>query len=256
MKRRTILDIQAMKGQTPISMLTAYDYPTAAIIDESGVDMMLVGDSVGNVLLGYPNTLGVSLDAMIHHGRAVSLAAKQALVVVDMPFGSYQASPEQAVRSGCTLMAQTNAQALKLEGGAHMAPTVRALVKAGIPVMGHVGLTPQSVHQLGGFKAQGKTQAQAEAIIEGARALQDAGAFSIVLECMPETLAAQITTELSIPTIGIGSGEQTDGQVLVFHDLMGYTTGRTPSFVRPLDNLRERMGEVIQQYIQRTKARQ
>ncbi len=237
-------------------MLTAYDYPTAAIVDQAGVDMILVGDSLGNVLLGQPNTLAVSLEAMIHHGQAVCKGVEQALVVIDMPFGTYQASVELAVKNACKLMAQTGAQALKLEGGQPMAATVHKLVESGIPIMGHIGLTPQSVHQLGGFKAQGKTQAHADRLMQDALALQKAGAFSIVLECIPDALAEQITRELHIPTIGIGAGTQTDGQVLVFHDLMGYTTGRTPKFVRPMDNLRERMTEVVGQYIQRTKARQ
>ena len=199
-----------------ISMLTCYDYSTAKLIDASGVNAILVGDSLGSVMLGYPDTLAVTVEDMIHHGAAVARGAKNALVVVDMPFMSYQASVYDAVVNAGRIMKQTHCTAVKLEGGVRVRDQIEAIVSAGIPVVGHVGLTPQSVNAFGGYKVQGKTEAAALALIEDALAVQEAGAFGVVIECVPRELAALITRRLSIPTIGIGAGADCDGQVLVY----------------------------------------
>lgn len=255
MSQKTILDITAMKGQTPIAMLTAYDFPTAAILDESGIDMLLVGDSLGNVIYGMKNTLPVTLDMIIGHARAVVLATKNALVIGDLPFGSYQVSTEQGVESALRLMAESGVQAVKLEGGQAVVPIIKKLTDHGVPVMAHVGLTPQSVHQLGGFKMQGKTPETAKKIMDDAKAVEQAGAFSVVLECVDSPVARDITQTLRIPTIGIGAGKDCDGQVLVTHDLLGYTVSPVPKFVEQEINLRTIMGEAVKSYIQKTKSR-
>jgi len=222
MPKITIPDIYKKKAEgRKITVLTAYDFPTAQIVDEAGIDIALVGDSLGNVVQGVANTLPVTMDEMIYHTRMVSRAAQSALVVGDMPFLSYQADIAEAVRNAGRFLKEAGAEAVKLEGGTSVAATIRAIVAAGIPVMGHVGLTPQHVHALGGFKVQGRDEAAREKILADARAVQESGAFSIVLEAVPSTLAKEISGMLSIPTIGIGAGPHCDGQVLVLHDLLG-----------------------------------
>jgi len=231
--KKTAKDIRDMKGTgQPITCLTAYDYPTAQLLDEAGFDIVLVGDSLGMVLLGYESTCSVTMREMIHHTKAVSRAVKSGLVVTDMPYGSYESTAVQAYRNACRLIKQGGASCVKLEGGVRMAKIVSALTRQGIPVMGHVGLTPQSVEELGGYKVQGRTPEAALRISEDARALEEAGAFSIVLECIPSDLAKRITSEVTIPTIGIGAGSHCDGQVLVSHDLLGLLDGPQPKFVR------------------------
>jgi 3-methyl-2-oxobutanoate hydroxymethyltransferase len=228
-----------------ISVLTAYDFPTARLLDDAGVDCLLVGDSLGVVVQGWETTLRVTLDQMIYHVEMVGRAARRALVVADLPFGSYQASVAQAVESSARFLKETRARAVKLEGGQTAAPAIRAIVEAGIPVMGHVGLTPQSVHKLGGFKVQ----RDADRILEDARAVAEAGAFSIVLECIPAPLAARITSELPIPTIGIGAGAECDGQVLVSHDLLGLFEGFRPKFVRRYAEMAGVVREAARRYV-------
>ena len=217
-------------------MLTAYDFSFARIFDEAGIDVLLVGDSLGNVVQGLENTLPVTLDEAIYHTRLVARAARRALVVGDMPFGSYQVSPEDALRSAIRFLKEGGAHAVKLEGGTAVAPTVERIVAAEIPVMGHVGLTPQAVHRMGGYRVQGRSEAGAERVLEAALAVEAAGAFAVVLEGMPASLATEITRALRIPTIGIGAGPGCDGQVLVMHDLLGLSDW-TPSFVKQYANL-------------------
>jgi len=238
MDKITIHDIQAKKTRgEPITMLTAYDYPTALLLEQSGIDMILVGDSVGMVVHGLESTLPVTMDMMVLHCRAVRRGAARALVIGDMPFMSYQLGIDDAKRNAARLLVEGGADAVKLEGGAHMAPTVRALVEIGIAVQGHIGLTPQSVSQMGGFKVQGKSVAAARKLIDDARALERAGAFSLVLEGIPARLAGLITRSVSIPTIGIGAGAACDGQVLVTHDLLGLFDRFTPKFARQYADL-------------------
>jgi 3-methyl-2-oxobutanoate hydroxymethyltransferase len=242
----TIHDLAAMRTRGErFVMLTAYDANAAAILDELGVPVILVGDSLGMVMLGHDTTLPVTLDDMIHHARAVTRGARRALVVVDLPFGTYQEGPEQALASAVRVMKEARAGAVKLEGGARSVPAVRTLVAAGIPVMGHLGLTPQSVAQFGGFRVQGRAPEAATRLREDARALAEAGAFAIVLECIPAELAAQVSAEAGVPTIGIGAGPSTDGQVLVWHDLLGLTPGPHPRFVRTYEDLRGRIGDAV-----------
>lgn len=255
MNRKTILDILKMKGTAPIAMLTAYDYPMAHMLDEAGVDVLLVGDSVGNVIYGAENTLGVTVDDIVRHARAVARGARQALVVADMPFGSYQASAGAAVNHAARMLAEGGAHAVKLEGGVAVAATIRRLVEVGIPVMGHVGLTPQSVHQLGGYRIHGKTNLEAKKVFEDARAVEKAGAFAVVLECVEAELARTISQELAIPTIGIGSGPGCDGQVLVTNDLMGLTVSPVPKFVEPLADLRPLVTETARRFVDKVKTR-
>lgn len=220
------------KAGTPITMLTAYDYPTAQLADEAGMDILLVGDSLAMVVLGHENTLSVTVDEMLHHCRAVKRGAKTAMLVGDMPFMSYQVDAASALRNAGRFLQEAGMDAVKLEGGRAVTQQVRAIVAAGIPVMGHIGLTPQSINALGGFRVQGKTAAEAKRLLDDALALQEAGCFSIVLESVPDRLADDITRRLSIPTIGIGAGVGTSGQVLVFHDLLGLFERFTPKFVR------------------------
>jgi 3-methyl-2-oxobutanoate hydroxymethyltransferase len=220
----------------PISMLTAYDYPFARIFDAAGIDVLLVGDSLGNVVQGQSTTLPVTLEETVYHTRLVSRAAARALVVADLPFGSYQISEEDAVRSAVRCIKEGGAHAVKLEGGVAMAPTIARIARAEIPVMGHVGLTPQSVHRMGGHRVQGRSEQGARRVLEDAHAVQDAGAFAVVLEGMPAELARRVTAELSIPTIGIGAGVGCDGQVLVMHDMLGLSEW-TPGFVKAYANL-------------------
>ncbi len=236
------------KGE-PISMLTAYDYPTAMSMDQAGVDAILVGDSLAMVVLGYENTLPVTMEEMLHHSRAVARGAKSALLVGDMPFMSYQISVQEAVRNAGRFLQQGGMDAVKLEGGRERADAIRAITGAGIPVMGHLGLTPQSVHQLGGFRAQGKTASAAQRLLEDAQTLEEAGCFSLVLEAVPARLAQFISNRVSIPTIGIGAGAGCDGQVLVTHDLLGLFDRFTPKFVRKYTNLHQQMQQAFAAYI-------
>jgi 3-methyl-2-oxobutanoate hydroxymethyltransferase len=253
MAPRTVPELRATKGRERLAVLTAYDFQIASMLDEAGIDILLVGDSLGNVIYGLPTTLGVTLEDTLRHTMAVTRATKQALVVADMPFGSYQPSVEMAVTNASRLIAEGGAQAVKLEGGRPMAETVHRLVEVGIPVMGHVGLTPQSYHQLGGYRIRGKSNGEAEAIHQDALAIEKAGAFAVVLECVEPALASEITRALSIPTIGIGSGPDCDGQVLVTNDLLGLTVSHVPKFVEPLANLRTVILEAAQNYVRRTK---
>ena len=246
--RKSIFDLLDRKGQHPVSMLTAYDFHTAQTIDEAGIDMILVGDSLGNVMLGYENTLAVTVEDMIHHGKAVCRAAKQAFVVIDMPFMSYQASVEDAVRNAGRIMKETNCQAVKLEGGVEYADRIKAIVQAGIPVVAHIGLTPQSFNALGGYKVQGKSLEQAQKLLKDAKAVEEAGAFAITLECVPEALAKLITEQSNALTIGIGAGKYCDGQVLVYQDMLGFTDGFTPKFVKKYADLHSVMLEAFKQY--------
>ena len=222
----------AKKEGRKITMLTAYDYAAARLLDEAGVDALLVGDSLGNVVLGYDTTLRVTLDDMIHHGKAVARGARRAFVAVDMPFMSYQSSVYDAVCNAGRIIKETGAQAVKLEGGVLAVPQIQAIVNATIPVMAHVGLTPQAVHALGGFKVQGREAAAAQRLLDDARAVQEAGAFAVVLECVPARLAAKITEKLHIPTIGIGAGSSCDGQVLVVNDMLGFFPESSAKFVK------------------------
>lgn len=242
----TSLHIRQAKNQRKLVMLTAYDYPSALLADAAGLDMLLVGDSLGMTMLGQGDTLGVTMEHMIHHSRAVSAARSRALVVCDMPFMSYESDPKTAVRNAGRLMAEGGARAVKLEGA--WLPQVRAMVAAGIPVMGHLGLTPQHVAALGGFRVQGRTAQAARKLLEDSLALQEAGCFSLVLECVPQEVAAHVTAALEIPTIGIGAGAQCDGQVLVYHDVLGLTAGHTPRFVKQYAALGAQITEAVAQY--------
>ena len=241
------------KGEK-ITMLTAYDYPTAAALDEAGVDILLVGDSLGMVVLGYDSTLPVTMEDMIIHTKAVSRAAKRAMVLGDMPFMSYQISVEDAVYNAGRFMQEAGAHGVKLEGGREVAEVTRRIASSGIPVMAHLGLTPQSVHQLGGYKVQGKEDTVAKRIMEDAKILEEAGAFSLVLECVPAVLAEKISRSLSIPTIGIGSGVHCDGQVLVVHDMLGMFERFTPKFVKKYADLNVQIKGAVKQYCEEVRA--
>ena len=244
----SIHDLQALKaGGQRFAMLTAYDYLSAQILDEAGVPILLVGDSLGMVVLGYDSTVPVTMEEMLHHTRAVSRGASRALVVGDMPFGSYQGSLDEAFTNAARFLKEGGAKAVKLEGP--RVELTRRLVAAGIPVMAHLGLTPQSVNQFGGFKVQGREDAAADQLVADALALQEAGAFSLVLEAIPSELGARVTAALEIPTIGIGAGADTDGQVLVFHDFLGMTAGRLPRFVKQYANLRGEMVAATKAYM-------
>jgi 3-methyl-2-oxobutanoate hydroxymethyltransferase len=248
-KKVTTLALRQKKEQgEPIVMLTAYDYPTAMAEDQAGVDVILVGDSLGMVVLGYENTLPVTMEEMLHHCRAVSRGAKSALLVGDMPFMSYQVSAEEALRNAGHFLQQGGMDAVKLEGGRERIDAVRAIVGAGIPVMGHLGLTPQSVHQLGGFRPQGRTASAAKRLLEDALLLEEAGCFSLVLESVPARLAELVSKRLSIPTIGIGAGIGCDGQVLVTHDLLGLFDRFTPKFVKKYANFHAEMQRAFSEF--------
>jgi len=247
-KRVTVPDVMAAKGRRKLSMLTAYDYPTALLVDRSGMDMILVGDSLAMVVLGHEDTLSVGMTEMLHHTRAVARAVERVLVIGDMPFMSYQVSIEQAVLNAGRFLQEGRAQAVKLEGGARVVPQARAMVAAGIPVQGHLGLTPQSAAQMGGFKVQGKSAEAAKILIEDAQALSEAGCFSIVLEAIPAPIAARITASVPIPTIGIGAGPDCDGQVLVIHDVLGLFERFRPRFVKQYAQLGQEMLKALTQY--------
>lgn len=248
--KNTVLSFQKAKTDgKKLTMLTAYDYSTAKLIDSTGVNSILVGDSLGNVILGYEDTISVTMEDMIHHGKAVCRGAKDALVIVDMPFMSYQISVEQALENAGRLMKETHCQAVKLEGGKNICPQIKAMVAAGIPVCAHLGLTPQHINAFGGFKVQGKTEMAAKQLLEDAKAVQDAGAFALVLEAIPAKLAKLITQTLDIPTIGIGAGNQTDGQVLVYADLLGLFSDFTPKFVKRYTNIATLIDQAVKNFI-------
>jgi len=256
-KKVTTLTLRQKKERgEPITMLTAYDYPTALSMDQAGVDAILVGDSLGMVVLGYANTLPVTMEEMLHHSRAVARGAKNSLLIGDMPFMSYQADMNDAVRNAGRFLQQAGMDAVKLEGGRERADAVRAIVSAGIPVMGHLGLTPQSVNQLGGFRTQGKTAPAAKKLLEDALLLEEAGCFSLVLESVPARLAEHISRKISIPTIGIGAGVGCDGQVLVTHDLLGLFDRFTPKFVKKYADFHGEMKRAFGEYLAEVQARQ
>lgn len=251
---RTV-DLVRMKADgQKIVALTAYDALFAALLDQAAIDILLVGDSVHQVLGGAPSTLGATLDQMIYHGRQVVRGTSRSLVVIDLPFMSYQVSVEDALRNAGRVLKETGASAVKLEGGTTMAPTVAALVERGIPVMGHIGLTPQSVHALGGYRVQGREQASADRLIGDAQALQDAGVFAVVLELVPATLAGTISRSLTIPTIGIGAGPECDGQVLVLHDMLGLNEGFKPKFLKHYASLAEEVRSAAGSYREDVRA--
>ncbi|HET7853201.1 MAG TPA: 3-methyl-2-oxobutanoate hydroxymethyltransferase [Candidatus Methylomirabilis sp.] len=255
--RVTTVTLREMKDRGErISMLTAYDYPIARLLDEAGIEVILVGDSLAMVGLGYETTLPVTMEEMLHHVRAVSRGVKRALLVADMPFGSFQASVEEGMRNAGRFLKEAGAQAVKLEGGREVADLTQRLTSAGIPVMGHLGLTPQMVHQFGGFKVQGRTAAAAERLREDALLLEEAGIFALVLEGIPWQVAEVITKELRIPTIGIGAGSPCDGQVLVTNDLLGLFDDFTPKFVKRYANLKEVIATAFTRYRQEVRAGQ
>ncbi|HSD28517.1 MAG TPA: 3-methyl-2-oxobutanoate hydroxymethyltransferase [Vicinamibacteria bacterium] len=251
----TVLDLQEKRDRgEPIAMITAYDFPTARAVDKAGMDAILVGDSLAMVVLGHPNTLSVSMDEMLHHARAVSRGAASALLIGDMPFLSYQADAIEAVRNAGRFLKEAGMDAVKLEGGREYASTIRALVRAGIPVQGHIGLLPQSMHRQGGFKVQGRTADDARGLLEDALALQEAGCFSIVIEGVPTRLGSYITERLRIPTLGIGAGGGTSGQVLVVNDALGLTD-RVPRFAKRYAELGAAMGDAVAAYRREVKER-
>ena len=247
-RKLTIPDIRNRKNATPIAEVTAYDYPWARLADQAGMDIVLVGDSLGMVVLGYTDTVSVTMEEMIHHTRAVVRGVEHALVVTDMPFGSCSSSIPAAIDNAVRILKEGRADAVKVEGGVAMATTVAAMVAAGIPVQGHIGLTPQTATSLGGFKVQGKSAQAAHQLIDDALALEAAGCFSVVLEAIPAPLAEHITGRLAIPTIGIGAGPDCDGQVLVIHDLVGLYDRFTPKFVKQYARINEPVGEALRQY--------
>ena len=246
--KNTVLTFAKAKEETKISMLTAYDYSTAKLMNDAGINSILVGDSLGNVVLGYENTVSVTMEDMIHHTKAVSRGAKDALVIADMPFMSYQTSVYDAVVNAGRLLKEGGANAVKLEGGKEVCPQIKAIVDAGIPVCAHIGLTPQSVNALGGNRVQGKTELAAKKLLEDALAVQEAGAFAVVIEAVPEKLASLITSRLDIVTIGIGAGNGCDGQVLVYQDMLGMFSDFTPKFVKRYANIGEMMTSAFKQY--------
>jgi 3-methyl-2-oxobutanoate hydroxymethyltransferase len=249
MPKITIQDFLKKKAENrKITMLTAYDYPFAKIVDEAGIDSIIVGDSVGMVVQGLENTLPVTMDEMVYHTKIVSRAVNNALIIGDLPFMSYQASVEDAVRNAGRFLKDAGASAVKIEGGAEVAHHIRAMTKSDIPVMAHIGLTPQSIHRMGGYKVQGKTEESAKRLIEEAHITEDAGAFSLLLEAIPIELAKKITEELSIPTIGIGAGPYCDGQVLVLHDVLGLFERFLPRFAKRYANLRDEALNAIKVY--------
>ena len=253
MKNTVVTFREAKLNKEKLTMLTAYDYSTAQAVDNSGINGILVGDSLGMVMLGYEDTLSVTMEDMIHHTKAVARGAKNSLVVADMPFMSYQTSVYDAVVNAGRLIKEGRAQAVKLEGGVEVADHIEAIVKASIPVMGHIGLTPQSVNAFGGFKAQGKSEEAAKKLIEDALAVERAGAFAVVMEGVPSKLAAIVTEKLSIPTIGIGAGDKCDGQILVYQDMLGMFSDFTPKFVKKYENLGDRMRNAFATYIEEVK---
>ncbi|WP_248925466.1 3-methyl-2-oxobutanoate hydroxymethyltransferase [Paenibacillus hamazuiensis] len=256
-KALTLTRFKKMKqDRVPITVVTAYDYPSARLAEEAGVDAILVGDSLGNVVLGYESTVPVTIDDMVYHTRAVTRGATNTFIVTDMPFATYHGSLDVTLKHAARIMQEGLANAVKMEGGAEIAEAVQGLVRAGIPVMAHVGLTPQSINQIGGYRVQGKSSKQAQKLLEDAKALEQAGAFSIVLELVTDEIAELITDKLAIPTIGIGAGPATDGQVLVFHDLLGYAADIVPKkFVKTYANVGDIIRSGISEYIREVKER-
>jgi 3-methyl-2-oxobutanoate hydroxymethyltransferase len=253
-KKITVKDLTDMKrAGEKIAMLTAYDFPAAEILDEAGIDIILVGDSLAMVALGFDNTLPVTVDAMVHHTQAVSRARPSALIIGDMPFMSYQASVADGVRNAGRLVKEGGAEAVKLEGGKHMLEIIRGILRASIPVMGHIGLTPQSIHRMGGYRVQGKSEREAGELVEDAHRLEEAGCFGMVLEGIPWQVAERITREVGIPTIGIGAGPRCDGQVLVSNDMLGIFQGFTPKFLKRYADLRSEMRKAFEEYIKEVK---
>ena len=254
MKNTVLTFQQAKENEDKLTMLTAYDYSTAKLIDEAGVNSILVGDSLGNVILGYEDTISVTMEDMIHHGAAVARGAKNALVIIDMPFMSYQTSVYDALVNAGRLMKEGRGDAVKLEGGIEVCPQIKAIVDAGIPVCAHIGLTPQSINAFGGFKVQGKSEEAAKKLLEDAKAVEEAGAFAVVIEGVPAKIAALITEKVSIPTIGIGAGKDCDGQVLVYQDMLGMFSDFTPKFVKRYASIGEVMKDAFGKYIQEVKS--
>jgi 3-methyl-2-oxobutanoate hydroxymethyltransferase len=253
-KALTILDFQKMKQrQQKITMLTAYDYSAACMLEECSVDMILIGDSVGMVFSGYPNTLPVTLGEIIYHTKAVRRGAPESFIIADMPFMSYQVNCTQAKENAFRLIKESGAQAVKLEGGQNVVEVIDSITRMDVPVMGHIGLTPQSIHKMGGYRIQGKNEAQRKKLFDDAKAVEQAGAFALVLEGIPADLAEAITAALSIPTIGIGAGVHCDGQVLVFHDLLGLQDELVPKFVKQYVAGKEIMKQGIKQYIEEVR---
>lgn len=258
MKRAlTVPRLKVMKDEGKlIAMMTAYDYPSAMLSEEAGVDMLLVGDSLGNVVLGYETTVPVRLEDMIYHTQSVVRGAPKTMIVTDMPFATYRLGPEATLRNAARVMQEGGAHAVKLEGGEELAEEIRRLTSAGIPVLGHLGLTPQSVHQIGGYKVQGKSSEEAEKMLKDAKALEEAGAFGVILELVPEELATAVTRSLSIPTIGIGAGRGCDGQVLVYHDLIRYGSGiRDKKMVKSYANVGDTIRRAIAEFVEEVKTR-
>lgn len=255
--KNTVITIQEQKKKhDKITMLTAYDYSMAKLIDEAGINCILVGDSLGNVILGYEDTISVTMEDMIHHTAAVARGAKNAFIVADMPFMSYQTSVYDALVNAGRLMKEGRANAVKLEGGASVCPQIQAIVEASIPVVAHLGLTPQSVNAFGGYKVQGKNEAAAKKLLEDAKAVEKAGACMVVLECVPAKLAKLVTDSISIPTIGIGAGNECDGQVLVYQDMLGMFSDFTPKFAKRFANVGEIMKEAFASYIKEVKSQE
>ena len=254
-KKVTIADLQQKKETgKKITMMTAYDYPTSRLVDQAGIDTILVGDSLGMVMLGYDSTVPVTMDEMIHHCRAVCRGTKNSFVIGDMPFLSYQINIERAIENAGRFIKEAGCESIKLEGGSEMVQVVKAIVDAGIPVCAHIGLTPQTATKLSGFRVQGKDAESARQLVNSAKALQEAGAFMIVMECIPDVLAAKITKELTIPTIGIGAGKDCDGQVLVYHDLVGLFERFTPRFVKQYINLAPKIQEALVKFREEVEA--
>lgn len=247
--------LEKKKNGEPIAMLSAYDYPFARMADEAGMDIVLVGDSLAMAVLGHHNTLSVTMEDMMRHTQAVSRGVKNAFLVADMPYLSYQITAEEAVRNAGRFIKEGGAEAVKLEGGSAFAEIIRRLITAGIPVMGHIGLTPQFVHTIGGYKVQGKSPEAAEQLLQEAKVLESAGCFALVIECVPADLAGKMSKALNIPVIGIGAGAQCDGQVLVLHDLLGLNLDFHPKFVKQYTNIGEQSAKALRQYIEEVKAR-
>ncbi len=246
--KRTSVTIRDMKGVKKIVALTSYSHWMSTIINQADIDLILVGDSLASVMLGYKDTIPVTMNEMIHHAKAVSQANPDSLIVADMPFMSYQVSQEKALENAGRFIKEAGAEAVKLEGGKQIKDTVHRIVQAGIPVLGHIGLTPQSIHQIGGYRVQGRDPERAKNLVKDALLLEEAGAFAIVLECVPSALAKEITRKLHIPTIGIGAGPYCDGQILVTHDMLGLKTGHIPKFVKQYADLTEQIAKAIEDY--------
>jgi 3-methyl-2-oxobutanoate hydroxymethyltransferase len=255
MMKQTTEFLKMKQKKEPIVMLTAYDYPSAKLAEEAGVDMILVGDSLGMVVLGYDSTIPVTVDDMIHHTKAVKRGAKDTYIVTDMPFMSYHVSRSDALKNAARIIQESGAHAVKIEGSNDVIYTISALTEAGIPVVAHLGLTPQAVGVLGGYKVQGKDAESARQLIEDAKKVEKAGAIALVLECVPKQLGEEVTNSISIPTIGIGAGNGTDGQVLVFHDVVSYGVDRVPKFVKQYASINEPIKQGIQDYITEVKAK-